>query len=196
MRNKLLRCRQCPLMESAPVIGPPVFSPILLLGQAPGIHEPRLGRPFAWTAGKTLFQWFQLHTQLDEYAIRSIIYFSAVCRCYPGRLPGQSGDRRPNPAEVQNCRAWWQAEMAMLKTELVIPVGRLAIDQFLPPLKLVDSIGQLHRTEGCAAEVLPLPHPSGASPWHRSEEGKRLIATSFALLKEHPAWGKARKLPI
>ena len=28
------------------------------VGQAPGVKEPVLGRPFAWTAGKTLFGWF------------------------------------------------------------------------------------------------------------------------------------------
>jgi uracil-DNA glycosylase len=35
--------------------------------------------------------------------------------------------------------------------------------------------------------VLPLPHPSGASPWHRVEPGKTLLADALRLLAEHPA---------
>ena len=43
-----------------PVItGEPVLSPIPSIGQAPGIHEAKVMRPFGWTAGKTLFKWFE-----------------------------------------------------------------------------------------------------------------------------------------
>jgi uracil-DNA glycosylase len=55
---ELHACRKCPRMASAPVSGPAVRSEVLLVGQAPGVREPQLGRPFAWTAGKTLFRWF------------------------------------------------------------------------------------------------------------------------------------------
>ena len=46
-------------MQRPAVSGPPVLSRILLVGQAPGVKEPLLGRPFAWTAGRTLFRWFR-----------------------------------------------------------------------------------------------------------------------------------------
>jgi uracil-DNA glycosylase len=37
-------------------------------------------------------------------------------------------------------------------------------------------------------DLVPLPHPSGASPWHRIEPGKTLTKKALALIKSHPAW--------
>src|SRR5580658_1750335 len=54
----LRRCNRCPRMGKPVVVGRPVTSRIMLVGQAPGDKEPLMGRPFAWTAGKTLFKWF------------------------------------------------------------------------------------------------------------------------------------------
>src|SRR3954469_19130517 len=51
-------CDRCPRMFKPVVVGRAVASKIILVGQAPGDKEPVLGRPFAWTAGKTLFKWF------------------------------------------------------------------------------------------------------------------------------------------
>ncbi|OGV78390.1 MAG: hypothetical protein A3K19_20205 [Lentisphaerae bacterium RIFOXYB12_FULL_65_16] len=50
---------------------------------------------------------------------------------------------------------------------LVIPVGKLAIGLFL-------------------GDAVPLPHPSGASPWHRTETGKSLLARAMRLIGEQP----------
>ena len=55
---RLGACRLCPDMVPPVILGEPVCSEILLVGQAPGDREGELGRPFAWTAGKTLFKWF------------------------------------------------------------------------------------------------------------------------------------------
>ncbi len=56
--TQLRNCTDCAHMIRPVVTGEPVLSPVMLIGQAPGIKEGPLGRPFAWTAGKTLFQWF------------------------------------------------------------------------------------------------------------------------------------------
>src|SRR5271154_5241934 len=83
---KLLRCDRCPRMLKPVVVGRPVASRIILVGQAPGAKEPVLGRPFAWTAGKTLFKWFAAGLGWNEEEVRNRIYFAAVCRCFPGKL--------------------------------------------------------------------------------------------------------------
>ena len=76
-----------------------MVSKVILVGQAPGDKEPVLGKPFAWTAGKTLFRWFEESCGLTEARFRSSIYMAAVCRCFPGKkLSG--GDRVPSLAEV------------------------------------------------------------------------------------------------
>src|SRR5690349_14384133 len=92
--RRLLACRRCRRMESTPVSGGPVVSRVVLVGQAPGNREPLERRPFAWTAGRTLFRWIKQATGLDENAVRTRIYFAAVCRCFPGKIKG-GGDRVP-----------------------------------------------------------------------------------------------------
>ena len=94
-------------------------------------REPVLNRPFAWTAGKTLFRWFEEFCGMNEAAVRSTIYFAAVCRCFPGKAPGGS-DRVPAPDEIRNCSSWMNDEFEILRPRLAIPVGKLAIAQFIP----------------------------------------------------------------
>ncbi|MEW8562159.1 MAG: uracil-DNA glycosylase, partial [Candidatus Thiodiazotropha sp.] len=54
-QQSLKACRSCNKMIGPVVTGKPVVSPLLLVGQAPGDKEGAAQRPFAWTAGKTLF---------------------------------------------------------------------------------------------------------------------------------------------
>ena len=106
--RELLRCTTCPQMHRPAVSGGAVLSKVLLVGQAPGDKEPKLGRPFAWTAGRTLFRWFEESCGIDEAAFRSSIYMAAVCRCFPGKK-ASGGDRVPSRDEIANCAVWLQA---------------------------------------------------------------------------------------
>ncbi len=187
LHRELAACRACPKMQGTPVHGPPVVSRILLIGQAPGPREAALGRPFAWTAGRTLFSWFEQALGCTEATFRARVYIAAVARCFPGK-DKSGGDRRPDPGEIDRCRSWLAREVALLKPALLIPVGTLAIEQVLAVKgKLVDVIGQRHRVTflGHAADAIPLPHPSGASTWHRLEPGKTLLREALALLARH-----------
>jgi uracil-DNA glycosylase len=162
----------------------------MLIGQAPGVKEPVLGRPFAWTAGKTMFGWFQRTLGVEEADFRSSVYMAAVCRCFPGRN-SKGGDRVPNRQEIENCSVWMQAEFELLRPALVICVGKLAISRFMEPLPaLAELIGRAFPATrwGHRFDLVPLPHPSGASPWHRIEPGKSLTTTALELIRDHPAW--------
>ena len=185
---ELRACRHCPDMHAPPVLGEPVKSRIILIGQAPGDKEPQLQKPFAWTAGKTLFKWFD-QIGLDEEAFRQQVYIAAVCRCFPGKNT-KGGDRAPNSDEIAACRVWLDRELALNQPELLLPVGKLAISQFIQVDKLVDVIGQQHRLliNGREIDLIPLPHPSGASTWHRKEPGTSLLQQALMLINQHPAW--------
>lgn len=185
---ELRACARCPDMLGPVITGQPVDSPIMLIGQAPGAREGELGRPFAWTAGRTLFQWFA-GLGVDERTFRERVYIAAVCRCFPGKAP-RGGDRVPAAEEINNCRTWLDAELDLLQPRLLIPVGKLAINQFIPCAKLTEVIGELHSIElqGRAMDLVPLPHPSGASTWHRTEPGKGLLNRALGILRAHPAW--------
>ncbi|MDO8846546.1 uracil-DNA glycosylase family protein [Methylicorpusculum sp.] len=187
-RAALSNCRACPHMKGPVVSGSPILSPILMIGQAPGDKEGIYGKPFAWTAGKTLFKWFQ-RIGLDEASFRQRIYMAAVCRCFPGKNP-KGGDRVPNLPEIDNCARWLHTEIELLKPALILPVGKLAISQLMPVKKLNDVIGKLHEVtyHGHTTEAIPLPHPSGASTWHRTEPGIRLLDLALTEVQNHPAW--------
>jgi uracil-DNA glycosylase len=175
-------------MQSTPVSGGAVLSDVMLIGQAPGPREPVLQRPFAHTAGKTLFRWFEEFCGLSESTVRSTIYFAAVCRCFPGKTSG-GGDRVPAPDEIRNCSSWMNNEIKILRPQLVIPVGRLAIAQFIDCTKLDEVIGRQFRAGRAqhSFDLIPLPHPSGASPWHKVLPGKKLLESALKLVARHPA---------
>ena len=194
---RLLKCRRCPRMKSTPVSGGAIKSDIMIIGQAPGPREPLLRRPFAHTAGKTLFRWFEEFCGMNEDAVRSKIYFAAVCRCFPGK--NSSGtDRVPAPDEIRNCSSWMDDEIRILQPRLVIPVGRLAITQFIESAKsageavsfayrLESVIGHKFRAKraGHRFDLIPLPHPSGASPWHKIPPGRALTERALKLVARH-----------
>lgn len=194
-RQTLLACTKCPNMVGRVVSGLVIPSKILLIGQAPGDKEGLYAKPFAWTAGKTLFKWIQ-QIGLDEETFRQRVYMAAVCRCFPGKNP-KGGDRVPDPVEISNCSTWLTAEAALLKPALVIPVGKLAILQLLAFNKLTEVIGQTHTTvyHGHPVDVIPLPHPSGASTWHRTEPGLSLLQAALGEIQGHPAWRDVITMP-
>jgi uracil-DNA glycosylase len=171
------------------VTGVPVASPVMLIGQAPGVREGPAGKPFAWTAGKTMFGWFA-QLGMDEEAFRQRVYMAAVCRCFPGKAKG-GGDRVPSPDEIARCRRHLTREVELLRPRLVIPVGKLAIAQLFPDTEsLVQVVGRPRRgaLAGIEFDVIALPHPSGASTWHRMEPGKTLLAQALTEIAAHAAW--------
>ncbi|MDD3528769.1 MAG: uracil-DNA glycosylase family protein [Gallionellaceae bacterium] len=184
----LSQCARCPGMTGPVVMGRPAVSKILQIGQAPGPYEGRIGQPFAWTAGKTLFKWYA-SLGVDEEAFRSRVYMAAVCRCFPGKNPS-GGDRVPDREEIARCGEWLREEVAILQPALIIPVGKLAIAQMLHAPRLDELIGRVHRVSyfGHAADAIPLPHPSGLSTWFKVEPGKTLLREALHLIGRHPAW--------
>jgi uracil-DNA glycosylase len=188
LHAELDACTACPNMIRPVVHGAAVSSGILLVGQAPGPREGSFGRPFAWTAGKTMFRWFEEALGASEEEFRAKVYIAAVARCFPGKASG-GGDRRPAPDEIERCRPFLARETEILQPKLILPVGTLAIEQVLGTKeKLNDLVGTSRRARyhGALADVVPLPHPSGASPWHRIEPGKTLLSRALALIAKHP----------
>jgi uracil-DNA glycosylase len=187
-QKALSQCQLCKDMIQPVVVCAPIVSKILLVGQAPGDKEGALGKPFAWTAGKTLFKWFS-SIGMEEDKFRENVYMSAVCRCFPGKNP-KGGDRVPSEKEIGTCAQWVNAEIDLLQPDLLIPVGKLAIKQYIEVDKLVDVIGKTIRknVNGHRMDIIPLPHPSGASTWHRMQPGKSLLEDALKVIAKHVSW--------
>jgi uracil-DNA glycosylase len=80
-------------------------------------------------------------------------------------------------------------EIRILQPRLIVPVGRLAIVQFIDCAKLEDVIGRKFcvAQAGHRFDLIPLPHPSGASPWHKIPPGKALTEHALKLVAGHAA---------
>ncbi len=187
------RCRDDGILpEVHPVVEGSPRARFFLVGQAPGPREGSFGRPFAWTAGRTLFRWFEESMRVTEEAFRARVYMAAVARCFPGKAKG-GADRKPDSEEIGRCRAFLAREVEILRPELVLAVGMLAITEVLGEdvkgKRLNELVGDAVRTSwlGHDTDVIPLPHPSGASPWHKIEPGLTLLRHALATIKQHPA---------
>lgn len=192
IHEQLRNCRKCANVCGRVVHGPALDTRLMIVGQAPGIHEETRGRPFAHTAGKTLFKWLYLATGADESEIREMVYFSAVARCFPGKSTTGSGDRPPSLDEIENCRVHLISEIQALKPKLILAVGRTAMNEilksegFTKTSKLEDFVGRKFKTNyhGAVVTVIPLPHPSGVSRWPQTEPGKTKLAEALKLMRK------------
>jgi len=182
-------CRLCPNVFGQPVTGAVPGAKVMLVGQAPGPHEVEDRRPFAYTAGKRLFSWFE-QFGIDEAAFRSSVHMCAVIRCFPGRDPKAGGDRVPSPEEIVNCAAHLDREIRLLNPKLVIAVGTLAAQALIGESELRRIVGRKHRARRAdhAFDLVVLPHPSGRSTWLNKPENRKLLDRSLRLIASHPAW--------
>jgi uracil-DNA glycosylase len=179
----LYACRACPNVFGQPVTGAVRGARVMLVGQAPGPHEREQNRPFAYTAGRRLFSWFE-SLGIGEEEFRRRVHIAAVIRCFPGRDAKSGGDRVPDKTEIANCAAHLDREIALLKPKLVIAVGTLASIQLTGIAQLKDAVGRLHRVTraGRTFDVVVLPHPSGRSTWLNKPENARLLKRSLRLI--------------
>lgn len=186
--RSLAACRRCAFED--PAIAPVVSAsrdPIaVLVGQAPGKTEVIDRRPFAGRAGRTLFRWFA-DAGIEEQVARRRIYIAAMTRCYPGPSRSGRGDRVPSPGEVAACSTWLDAELALIKPRVVIPVGRMAIERLVGGGLLSDLVGRAHRLADLpgAPLAIPLPHPSGASSWIHAPGHVELVGSALRLIASH-----------
>jgi uracil-DNA glycosylase len=180
----LFACRACPNVMGTPVTGPVPDARVMLVGQAPGPREQSLGRPFAYTAGKRLFAWFERFLGIGEEEFRKRVQISAVIRCFPGRDAKAGGDRVPDATEIANCAKHLDREIALLRPELVIAVGTLAAKQLIGMSELKSIVGRVHRATraGHTFDVVVLPHPSGRSTWTNKPENQALLEKSLLLI--------------
>jgi uracil-DNA glycosylase len=181
LQRDLRACRACVEagyhLESWPVLNELVNRRAYMYGQAPGIVEGEERRPWRGRAGKTLRRWLDL----EEEEFYATFFCASVTRCYPGRAPSGRGDRTPTPSERELCAFWREWELELLRPQLIVPVGGLAIRALLGISGLADCIGRRYELDDAVA--VPLPHPSGASSWLNVPANRELTARAAALVK-------------
>lgn len=180
-------CRLC-LEQGYEITPPAIFSGgegarLMTIGQAPGITEVEAGRPFNAGSGTRLFEWLS-GAGIEEEWFRTTQYMTSVTKCYPGRAKSGSGDRVPTRREQKLCRPYLDREIDLVNPEVIIPIGRLAVNLYFPrSLNLTEIIGTQKQVDG--RWIVPLPHSSGASRWHQKESNRALIDQAVGLIGEH-----------
>lgn len=158
LHEQIKLCTRCPLhltrTQAVPGVGP-ATARIILVGEAPGRQEDRQGEPFVGSAGQVLDE------LLASVGLsRNKVYITNVVKSRPvsGPLPGRN--RAPTPEEIAACRMWLDDQLRIIKPAVVVTLGRIALERFVPGRPLSEVHGQLVTNAGVT--ILPLYHPAVA----------------------------------
>jgi len=111
----------------------------LLVGEAPGAEEDRLGEPFVGQAGRLL------DNMLAALSLRrgENVYIANVLKCRP------PGNRNPEPGEVAACSPYLKRQIRLIQPKLIVAMGRFAAQTLLHTEATIGSLrGQVHAYEG------------------------------------------------
>jgi len=144
---------KCALKKSATqpvyeIIAPK--SKLVLIGEAPGLNEDKEGKPFVGAAGKLLDELLKSigYTRQDVYVTNVVKY----------RPPN---NRDPLLEEKDACRAWLNAELLFIKPKVIIPLGKHALERFIPELKISLGHGQAYE-HSTGIPIFAMYHPAVA----------------------------------
>ncbi len=149
-------------------INPPK-SGIVFIGEAPGLNEDKLGKPFVGAAGKLLDELLKGigYTREDVYVTNVVKY----------RPPD---NREPLPEEKDSCRVWVNAELLFINPKVIIPLGRHALERFLPDSQISLVHGQAF-THSSGIPIFAMYHPAVAL---YNPTLKETLVKDFKKLKE------------
>ena len=127
---------------------------IVFIGEAPGKSEDEKGIPFVGAAGKFLKEMLaKINLKREDIYITNVVKY---------RPPN---NRDPLPEEKALCREWLLGELRIIKPQLIIFLGRHAMNNFFPELKISDAHGKLliKPFKGMPTKYFfPLYHPAAA----------------------------------
>ncbi len=145
-------CQRCPLAvgrtNAVPGEGPP-NAEIMFIGEGPGFHEDRQGRPFVGASGKLL------EDLLGSIGMtREQVFITNVVKCRP------PDNRDPLPAEIEACAPYLDRQEAALAPKIVVTLGRFSMQRYFPGQSITRIHGQVQRQANTA--FVPMFHPAAA----------------------------------
>ena len=189
LHQEVATCNRCVaagfIPRAHPIFHGAIGNRVMVVGQAPGSLAGERPMPYMGATGKTLRAWLAL-AGFDDGALHGRFYLTSLTKCFPGTSPSGKGDRAPSAAEIALCRAHLDRELALVRPELVVTLGRLAAVALLGPAPLAELVGTVRDGEraGHRFAVLPLPHPSGVSRWLNDPANRARHAEALRRLGE------------
>ena len=178
----IVRCPDCRLCETRTQAVPgegPEDARIMFIGEAPGFNEDRTGRPFVGAAGKFLDQLLML-----AGLSRERVYICNVIKCRP------PNNRDPQPDEIEACRKWLDQQIALVKPDVIVTLGRHSMNRFIPGASISRIHGEPRVIDGIT--IVPMFHPAAAL---HQERYRSLIMADFERLPAILAAAEQRSRP-
>lgn len=146
-------CVRCPLHRTRTQtvfgVGAP-HAPLMIIGEAPGADEDRLGEPFVGRAGR-LLNAMLLAVGLE----RGAVYIANIIKCRPPK------NRDPKPEETASCAPYLKRQIELLRPKVILAVGRVAAQNLLGTTTAIGKLrGQVHREPVSGTPVLVTYHPA------------------------------------
>ena len=130
LKHNILTCTRCPNLVASRTqvvygVGNP-FAELLFVGEAPGEEEDLRGEPFIGRAGQLLTKIINAM----EYT-RDDIFIANILKCRPDMPAGESGNRKPKPAEMGTCLPWLTQQIDLIKPKVIVALGLTAVEGLL-----------------------------------------------------------------
>jgi uracil-DNA glycosylase len=189
LHREIAGCTRCVaagfIPTAFPIFKGEIGNRVMVVGQAPAWYAHERPLPYSGATGKTLRTWLAQAGFSDE-TLHGRFYLTSLTKCFPGASPSGKGDRAPSAAEIALCRGHLDAEIGLIRPDLVIALGRLAATVLVGPAPLAELVGTLRAGEraDCRFPVLPLPHPSGVSRWLNESTHRERLTQALALLSD------------
>ncbi|MGI5912563.1 MAG: uracil-DNA glycosylase [Syntrophomonadaceae bacterium] len=172
LEERVKNCTLCRLREGCKKV---VFGEgktdtrLMLVGEGPGMEEDLQGRPFVGRSGQLLDKILQA-AELP----RSDIFIANVIKCRP------PGNRLPRPDEVKLCQNYLEAQIRLIKPQLIVCLGSLASKVIIDPRAGITAIrGKWFTRQGI--EIIATFHPAALL---RNESYKRPVWQDFKQIRD------------
>ena len=170
--SEVRACQKCPLGQGRTHAVPgegPADADIMFIGEGPGFHEDRQGRPFVGAAGQFLEE------LLASIGLtREDVYITNVIKCRP------PGNRDPQPNELAACSEYLDRQIASIRPQIIVTLGRFSMARYFPGASISRIHGQCKRVGNIT--VFPMLHPAAAlhqPKWRSEEHTSELQSHSF-----------------
>jgi DNA polymerase len=150
--DKVRTCTRCQLARSRTRAVPgegPEDAGLMFIGEAPGFHEDKTGRPFVGAAGKFLEE---LLGSIE--LTRQQVYIANVIKCRP------PGNREPTPIEIKACEPFLDRQISLIRPSMVVTLGRFSMARYFPGSKISAIHGKPRKLDGVL--YYPMYHPAAA----------------------------------
>jgi DNA polymerase len=158
LRARVVACQKCPHLARSRknvVFGVgDIHSPILFVGEAPGIEEDEQGEPFVGKAGQLLTRIIQ-----TMGFTRDTVFIANVLKCRPDTPGHITGNRKPTPGEMQTCFPYLLEQINLIQPKVIVALGATAVEGLLGKTAGITKLrGQWQTFRGIP--VMPTYHPA------------------------------------